>query len=30
MKFQSKDFPAALVDLNEALELQPDDVGALR
>jgi len=30
VKFQSKDFQAALADFNKALELQHDDVGALR
>jgi len=30
VKFQLKDFSAALVDLNKALELQPDDIGSLR
>lgn len=30
MKFQMKEFPAALADLNKALEMQPDDVCGLR
>ena len=30
MKFHAKEFPAALEDLNKALELEPEDIAALR
>ena len=30
VKFQLREFPAALLDLNKALELQPDDICALK
>jgi hypothetical protein len=30
VKFHAKEFPAALEDLNTALELEPEDIAALR
>lgn len=30
VKFHAKEFPAALEDLNKALELEPEDIAALR